>query len=223
MDIKTQDIVHALLLKGETEEGFEQLIREAILAGYPLRGLSSDLAPGLVHAHENYFAKVPLQACRIHFGRRLDQVIPKAKGTELAPLYAEVKARIRAVLYAGSEKKARELMDQLLAERARYGQMAYSVIASLARNFDLYMTHHHHEGFPADNNTTENVIKQLGKKLRLMGGVSNQGIGGELHPAVGGMLPLQALHRLAQWQQRQGSVGTCRSRSDRSGLVVVSH
>lgn len=175
VDHPSQDIVHALVVPYESEEGYEQLIRESVTeAGYPLRGISADLAPGLVRAHENYFAQVPLQACRIHFDRRLDQLIPKAKGTEMAPLNAEVKAKIRNVLYAGSEAESRRHLDQLLSERGRYGEVAYPVIASLSRNFDRYMTHHHHQDFPADNNATENVVKQLAKKLRLMESVSTE-------------------------------------------------
>ena len=34
----------------------------------------------------------------------------------------------------------------------------------------MYTAHHHTPGLPADNNVTENVIKQLNKKLRLMEG-----------------------------------------------------
>jgi hypothetical protein len=43
----------------------------------------------------------------------------------------------------------------------------------MERSFDLYMTHHGVEGMPADASITENVIKQLGKKLRLMEGFAS--------------------------------------------------
>lgn len=46
-------------------------------------------------------------------------------------------------------------------------------LASLGRNFGWLMAHHHHPGLPADDNITENVIKQLNKKLRLMEGFSS--------------------------------------------------
>ena len=35
------------------------------------------------------------------------------------------------------------------------------------------MAHHRHPHLPADNNIAENVIKQLGKKLRLMEGFAS--------------------------------------------------
>jgi hypothetical protein len=43
-------------------------------------------------------------------------------------------------------------------------------LRGLERNIDLYTAHHLVSGMAADNNVTENVIKQLGKKLRLMEG-----------------------------------------------------
>ncbi|MGH2703879.1 MAG: hypothetical protein ACRDJ4_01910, partial [Actinomycetota bacterium] len=43
-------------------------------------------------------------------------------------------------------------------------------LGALDRSIDGYLTHHRVQGLPADANITENVIKQLGKKLRLMEG-----------------------------------------------------
>lgn len=45
-----------------------------------------------------------------------------------------------------------------------------NVVRALERNFKVYMAHHFTPLLPADNNVTENVIKQLNKKLRLMEG-----------------------------------------------------
>ncbi|MGH2819980.1 MAG: hypothetical protein ACRDJ5_04930, partial [Actinomycetota bacterium] len=59
----------------------------------------------------------------------------------------------------------------MIRERARFkGIGRYDTIRTLERNFDVYTAHHHTPGLPADNNVTENVIKQLNKKLRLMEG-----------------------------------------------------
>lgn len=156
----------------EGEEAFERLVRESITeAGYPLKGLVSDAAAPFLAAHANYFARAPLQLCRIHASRRLDYVIAKAKFSPDAPLRAELKERVRAVLFAGTEGEARRLFRALLADRDRYEGLGRSdTIGAMERTFDLYMTHHRAEGMPADANVTENVIKQLGKKPRLMEG-----------------------------------------------------
>jgi transposase-like protein len=172
VDHPTQDIVHALVVNVEAADELVRLATEARLdAGHPLSGLVADLGPGFVQAHRNHFGDTPFQACRVHFDRRLDSDIPKSKWSAKAPLYAELKARVRAVLYAPTYDESCRLLSALILERARFkGIGKYDTIRTLERNFDVYTAHHHMPGLPADNNVTENVIKQLNKKLRLMEG-----------------------------------------------------
>jgi hypothetical protein len=71
-------------------------------------------------------------------------------------------------------EEAAEVLHALSAERDRFrGLGRIDVLRSLQRHFGLYMTHHRVPGLPPDNNVTENVIKQLGKKVRLMEGFSS--------------------------------------------------
>jgi transposase-like protein len=172
VDHPTQDLLHALVLPVENADGFARLETEARLdAGYPLNGVVSDLGPGFAGAHRDHFGAVPFQACRVHFDRRLDSDIPNFSWSKKAPLYAEFKDRIRAVLYAPSIDEARALLGELVSERARFKATGrVDSLRALERNFDLYVAHHFTPGLPADNNVTENVIKQLNKKLRLMEG-----------------------------------------------------
>jgi hypothetical protein len=101
------DLEHALVLLVENSDGFARLETEARLdAGYPLLGVVSDLGPGSAGVHRDHFGAVPFQACRVHFDRRLDSDIPKFSWSKKAPLYAEFKDRIRAVLYASSIDEA---------------------------------------------------------------------------------------------------------------------
>jgi transposase-like protein len=172
VDHPTQDIVHALVLEAETADGLARLETEARLdAGHPLSGVVADLGPGFPQAHRDYFGTTPFQACRVHFDRRLDSDIPKARWSAKAPLYAELKARVRGVLYAPTYEDACRLLSALIEDRARFKNIGkYDTIRTLERNFDAYTAHLHMPGLPADNNVTENVIKQLNKKLRLMEG-----------------------------------------------------
>lgn len=172
VDQASQDVVHALVLEAEGEEGFERLVREAVtVAGYPLKGLVSDAAPPFLAAHANSFARLPLQLCRIHASRRLDFDVPKTTRSPDAPLRAELKDRVRASLFAPDETEARRRLGELLRDRDRYeGLGRRNTLGALEKSFGLYLTHHRVRGLPADANITENVIKQLGKKLRLMEG-----------------------------------------------------
>lgn len=172
VDHPAHDIVNALVCPVENGETFERLVTEVVRdAGYPLRGITSDLGVGFAEAHRDRFAKVPFQACRVHLDRRLDQDVPKAKRSPRAALAAELKERIRETLYAAAEDEALRCYYALSAEWGRFSGLARNdPLASLQRSFGLYMAHHRHPGLPPDNNVTENVNKQLGKKLRLMEG-----------------------------------------------------
>jgi hypothetical protein len=139
-------------------------------------------------------------------------IFPSSAGRKRAPLYAEFKDRIRAVLYASNIDEARTRLGDLVAERKRFkGTGRVDTLRALERSFDLYTAHHLTPGLPADNNVTENVIKQLNKKLRLMEGFPECRVRGTLRAIARRLLPLQALHRfMSQNQQRQGSLGTRR-------------
>ena len=121
VDHPTQDVVHPLVLPDENPDGFIRLVTEARLdAGYPLKGVLSDQATDFLEAHQDHFGEIPFQACRVHFDRRLDDDIPKRKRSPDAHLRAELKDRIRAVLYASSYPAAHEGLTSLLTDRELY-------------------------------------------------------------------------------------------------------
>jgi hypothetical protein len=174
VDQQTQDVVHALVVRGEDEAGFEQIVRETVtVAGYPLKALVIDAAQPFVGGYLNYFARLPMQLCRIHASRRLDADVRVARRQPDAPLRAELKARLRDVLFAPDAQLARERFAALAADHGRYsglGHRRVDPVRSIGRRLDHYLMHHHVPGLPADSNITENVVKQLAKKLRLMEG-----------------------------------------------------
>jgi transposase-like protein len=172
VDQTTQDVVHALVVKAETSEAFYRLVREAVVAArYPLSGLIIDASGSFVFAHHDYLARLPVQLCRIHFCRNLDHEIAKAKRSPDAERRAELKQRIRATLFAATYAEAQLRLQQLLTDAAHYQDLSrHDTLGQLEKRFEQLMTHHHHPGLPPDSNITENVIKQLGKKLGLIEG-----------------------------------------------------
>jgi len=174
VDYPTQDIVHALVCEKEEGDEFARLVIEARLdAGHSTYGLVTDYGKGFETAHAGNFPGIPWQLCRVHLDRHLDTSLPQLKHSELAPLQAELKARIRAILYADSYDQAARLWFQLSDDRKRFANCHWhrgNSLKHLQGHFNLYMTHHKVEGLPPDTNFVENVIKQLGKKLRLMEG-----------------------------------------------------
>lgn len=176
VDHPSHDLVNALVVPHENGEGFAQLVHEVIVhAGYPLQGLVCDLGAGFLEAGRDYFPGVAFQACRVHYDRHLDQYVPKLKRNQTkAALHAEFKARLRAVIYADSYEQACARWYPLSDDRHRYAGLGVAdPLAALERKFGWYMAHHRHPHLPADNNVAENVIKQLGKKLRLMEGFAS--------------------------------------------------
>jgi transposase-like protein len=177
VDQGTHDVIHAAVVDAETEEIFVRFLRDIVtIAGYPLKALVMDAAPGFMAGWAQSFSRLPLQLCRVHFDRHLDWEIPKHAADADAAIRAELKARVRGVLYASNYRDASQRMYALVDDTTRYRNLAsYDAIAALRKRFGLYMTHHHFEGLPADNNITENVVRQLGKKLALMEGFATQG------------------------------------------------
>ena len=177
VDQGTQDVVHALVVRSEDEASFERLVRETVtMAGYPLKALVIDAAQPFVGAHLKYFARLPMQLCRIHASRRLDWEVRRARRQPDAPLRAELKERLRGVLFASDESLARERFAALVVDHDRYVGLGYKrvdPIRAVGRRLDHYLMHHEVPGLPADSNITENVIKQLAKKLRLMEGFAS--------------------------------------------------
>lgn len=173
VDQTTQDVVHALLVQAETEQAFYRLVREAVvLAGYPLKGLVTDASPplDLWQLTPTIWPSFP-SSCAGFISPATSTDIAKAKRSPDAALRAELKQRIRAVLFADTYQEAARLWPTLLDAAAHYqGLSRYDTLGSLRDRFQLYMTHHRIPGLPADANITENVIKQLGKKLRLIEG-----------------------------------------------------
>jgi len=138
VDHPTQDIVHALVLEAETADGLARLETEARLdAGHPLSGVVADLGPGFAQAHRDYFGATSFQARRVHFDRRLDSDIPKARWSAKAPLYAELKARVRAVLYAPNYDEA-EAKSVLYVE----GEIAVYPRGSFISRFGAWIEGH---------------------------------------------------------------------------------
>jgi len=179
VDQGTHDIVHALMVPSETAANFKRIIHEAVtIAKYPLKGLVSDAHPGFATVHRDYLAQVPLQLCIWHFDARLDYYIPLAHRSATAAMRRELKQRIRQALYARTEERALELRELLIKDRGRFGAIIPAKadpIATLIKDWDHYMAHHRHPGLPTDNNITENVIRQLSRRLHPMEGFASLG------------------------------------------------
>lgn len=175
VDQPTRDVVHALVRPTENAASFTQLITETVtIARYPLKALVMDASGGFLSGWATHFANLPMQLCRVHFLRRLDEYLPtRPYGTHRPDptLTAEYKHHVRGVLLANTNKQARLRYRDLVANGHRYQGLAkHDPLRVLDRHLDHYLTHHNVTGLPADNNITEGVNSQLATKLDLTRG-----------------------------------------------------
>lgn len=177
VDQPTRDIVHALVRPTENAAGFIQLVTEtATIARYPLKALVMDASGAFLSGWATHFPALPLQLCRVHFLRRLDEYLPtRPYGTHRPDptLAAEYKQQVRDILLADTDHNARSRYRHLVANQHRYRGLAkHDPLRVLNRHLDHYLTHHTITDLPADNNITEGVISQLATKLDLTRGFS---------------------------------------------------
>jgi transposase-like protein len=140
-----------------------------------LKSLIIDGNPAFFVAWENYFARVPLQLCRVHVERRSWLHVPKTG--DRGSLAADLRSRVRHVIYAPTYEQSLTRLYALTDQWHRFkGLMppGYDPIASLLRLHAHHVAHYRTHGLPADANITENVIRQLNKKIRPMEGFATQ-------------------------------------------------
>lgn len=173
-DILTFDPVFFSLVEGENVEESERfflIIRDVLK--YPTKGVVSDLGRGRVFIAliEDIFPNVPHQACVVHFSRYVDGTIPKSKKSSYYRENCILRQTIKNILFAQDFNDAEEIFQRLLLTRSAFKARYHrSIIRSLERHFNLLTAHFHDPFLARDNNVTENLIKQLNKKLKQSGG-----------------------------------------------------
>lgn len=172
-DVGTQDIVHVKLVEFETYNCFIQfLVETRDIIKYPIKAVTVDIRRGLLSALEEIFPNVPIQACVVHLSRQLDMRLPKGKKkSKFRRPNKILKDLIRKILFANDFEEAELNFWYLHNEEYKFPTKAQqSVIKMIKRNFWLIVAHFFCDGLPRDNNIIENIIKQLNRKLKLMGG-----------------------------------------------------
>jgi transposase-like protein len=170
VDLATHDAVHCELMEAEDRtncSSFLLFIRDELR--YPLRALVSDMGKGRVFLKliAQLFPLLPHQLCVTHFLRYVDLFLPRSRKS---PYYYQnnfLRQIVTQIVLAGNFSDAEELMRRLLAVKEHF-KTSYQkrIIRSLEQHFEQLTVHHFHSDIPRDNNITENIIKQLNKKLK---------------------------------------------------------
>lgn len=170
-DLVTLDLPICALVSAEDEQGcryFLQLLAQQVKS---LRGIVSDLGKGKVWIKliDELFPNVPHQACIVHFERYIDQVLPNSKHNKHFQQHQLLRHMLKQLLYASTFNDAEEIFTRLMRLK-NYFQVdcQRTILTSLSRHFDLLTAHFHTPGLDRTNNVTENLIKQLDRKLFLL-------------------------------------------------------
>lgn len=120
-------LIHIELGNKESEEAWLNFLRDMIRRGLNIPVLVvSDGAPGLINAIEQIFPKSLRQRCLVHKMRNVLNKVPESRRDEL-------KAKIKAVYYAGDQKLARLLAKEVELE---YRNEFPSAMDSFRRDFE---------------------------------------------------------------------------------------
>lgn len=176
-DIRTFDPVFFSVVERENVENARRFflsIRDVL--HYPIKGLVSDLGRGraFIGLAEELFPGIPHQACVVHFWRYVIRTVPMSTRSLYYKENCIFRNIVKDCLFAKTFQEAEETFHRLLLARDRFTASYHkTIIRSLKRHFDLLTAHLHHCFLVRDNNITENLIRQLNKKLKQSGGFKN--------------------------------------------------
>ena len=175
-DLATVDIAHFSLAESEDESGCRAFLLGLEKELSSLKGIVSDLGRGKVWLKlvAEIFPDIPHQACIVHFERYIDQILPKSEKCSHYHQNQLLRTLIKQLLYATSFNDAEEIFTRLMRLN-HYFKADYqrSVLKSLKNHFDLLTAHFHNPGLERTNNITENIIKQLDRKIFLLSDFSS--------------------------------------------------
>lgn len=171
LDVVTLDLVGWQVAQEEDETSHRKLVEAArgeIAQG--LRGFYCDGDLGLLAVLRETFHGAPIQLCVFHKYSRMSQIIPFVRVRK--PVDREIKARVEAVLFAGTKDEAEAALLELeyFAKEHHSHRPLQKLIRALKWNFDLLLTHFDHPEMSPYNNMLEGFNHVLKRRLRLMKG-----------------------------------------------------
>jgi len=170
-DLQTIDIPHCEVVGAEDEANCRRFLQHLRQQVPCIRGLVSDLGRGRVWIKliAEIFPEVPHQACIVHFDRYVEQSLPKSEQSPHHATNQLLRQLMKNLLYATHFNDAEEIFLRLqrAQDRFRAGYQR-TVLKSLQKHFDLLTAHFHHPELDSTNNVTENIIKQLDRKIFLL-------------------------------------------------------
>jgi hypothetical protein len=179
-DPETFDIVSAIWSKDENQEGYENLITQAVnkIGVVNVKGIYGDGDNGLLQGLKHLIPTVPFQLCVFHKELRMGQVVPvkSVKVSKRLTPYQRHDIKVfqflfREVIYARSKDESVKALDRLKQyARSIQNEKFLKAYRSLIHNFKYTLTHFDYPHMRRDNNLIECFNSCLKPRLSLMKG-----------------------------------------------------
>lgn len=182
-DPETYDVVSAIWSEDETQEAYEELMRQAVnkIGAVNVKGLYADGDKGFLAVWKRHLPKVPFQLCVFHKELRMGQIVP-VKSIHVSKQMTDTQKHemrvfqhlFREVIYAPDKKTSVEELKRLKqyvsSNQHQYEERFLKAYRSLIHNFKYTLTHFDHEHMKRDNNIIEGFNSIIKPRLKLMKG-----------------------------------------------------
>jgi transposase-like protein len=182
-DPETYDVVSAIWSEDETQEAYEELMRQAVnkIGAVNVKGLYADGDKGFLAAWKRHLPKVPFQLCVFHKELRMGQIVP-VKSIHVSKQMTDIQKHemrvfqhlFREVIYAPDKETSVQALEKLKqyvsSNQHQYEERFLKAYRSLIHNFKYTLTHFDHEHMKRDNNIIEGFNSIIKPRLKLMKG-----------------------------------------------------
>lgn len=179
-DPVTFDIISALWQMDENYVGYKTLLQKVIkkVPKEKIVGIYGDGELGLLQAQKELLPDAPFQLCVVHKELRMGMLVPVKSVNVSRRMDEKKKEEIRTFqqlyrncIYANTKEEAKQNLVLLKTYALNSPhEMFRKAYRSLARNFDLTLTHFDHSYMERDNNLLECFNGILKPRLNLMKG-----------------------------------------------------
>jgi len=167
-----------LIVRGENKETAKWFLKK-VKKLYPVRinGITSDFGKGkcFLGVIAKLFPQIPHQICNIHFNRYVWLFLPRTRKSKYFWRNSVMKEMIRRILDAPSREESLYWYEKFISWapffRARYHQR---FIRSMRRNYWNLTMHYEIPEIPVTSNVSENLNRQLERKLKNMDGFKSE-------------------------------------------------
>lgn len=167
-----------IIAEAENKDASEIFLKK-LKKVYPVKtyGITSDFGRSkcFVGVIAEVFPNVPHQICLFHFKRYVRLGLPKTKKSRYYWRNRVMKEMIKRILDADDREISLYWYERFMAMKPFFkASYHHRFIRSVERNYQLLTKHYEVSGMPKTSNTSENLCRQLKRKLKNLDGFKSE-------------------------------------------------